>query len=125
MSASRTLVLFGSGPGIGNNVASEFVSHGFNHVILLARNETRLQDDAATVAKAGSNVKVDTIRLDLSKLDTIPAVLKKIDELAKQVDVVFFNAARIQPSEPLATSVEEIDEDFRVGPLFSFTNTFC
>ena len=35
--APRSIVVFGSGPGIGNNVAGNFAAHGFEHVILLAR----------------------------------------------------------------------------------------
>jgi short-subunit dehydrogenase len=115
MSPNRTIVVFGSGPGIGRHVAAEFASNDFNHVILLARNESRLQQDKEFVAKAGPNVKVDTLTLDLSDLQAIPPVLKKIDELASTVDVVFFNAARIQPSEVLQTPVEEIEEDFKVS----------
>jgi hypothetical protein len=43
-------------------------------------------------------------------------VLKDLDSLmqGEDVEVVFFNAARIKPSEVLGVSVEEIDEDFKV-----------
>jgi short-subunit dehydrogenase len=114
-SSSRTIVVFGSGPGIGNHVASEFVSNGFNHVILLARNENRLLEDKAAIAKTSSNVKVDTFRLDLSDLASIPSVLKKIEQVAPELDVVFFNAARIKSSGVLEVPVQEIEEDFKVG----------
>ncbi|KAH7122596.1 hypothetical protein B0J11DRAFT_437697 [Dendryphion nanum] len=116
-SASHTLVVFGSGPGIGNHVAAEFASHGFNHIILLARNEVRLQDDAAFVAKANSNVKVDTLKVDLADLDSIPSVLKKIDGITKSVDVVLFNAARIRVSKVLTAPVSELQEDFTTTNL--------
>lgn len=116
-SSSRTLLVFGSGPGIGNHVAQEFASHGFNHVILLARNETRLQEDKAFVAKAGPNIKVDTLRIDLANLDTIPSVLKQIESLTKSVDVAFFNAARVKGSQVLTSPVSEIEEDFKTTNL--------
>lgn len=117
MSSTKTIVVFGSGPGIGNHVAKEFASNGFTHVILLARNESRLQEDKAWVAEAGSHVKVDTLRLDLSDTSSIPTVLGKIDDLVggAAVDVIFFNAARVKTSEPLTTPVEEIEEDFKVS----------
>ncbi|KAF1964442.1 NAD(P)-binding protein [Bimuria novae-zelandiae CBS 107.79] len=120
MSPTRTIVAFGSGPGIGNHTVAEFVSHGFNHVILLARNEQRLEnEDAAFVSKASSNVKVDTLRLDLSDTTSIPGVLKKIDELTEgeDLEVVFFNAARINQSGVLEVAVEEIHEDFKTTTL--------
>ncbi|KAL1608140.1 hypothetical protein SLS60_003079 [Paraconiothyrium brasiliense] len=122
MSSTRAIVAFGSGPGIGNHVSAEFVSKGFSHVILLARNEQRLKnEDAAFVSKASSNVRVDTLRLDLSDLSSIPGILKKIDELTKgeELEVVFFNAARIKPSGVLEVAVEEIEEDFKVGAPYT------
>lgn len=115
MSSNRTLIVFGSGPGIGRHVAAEFAANNFTHVILLARNESRLQQDKEFVAKTSPNTKVDTLTLDLSDLQAIPPVLEKIDKLAPEIDVVFFNAARIQQSKPLQTPVEEIEEDFKVS----------
>jgi len=126
MSLTRTIVAFGSGPGIGNHTVSEFASHGFNHVILLARNEQRLKnEDASFVSKASSSVKVDTLRLDLSELSSIPETLKKIDQLTKdeELEVVFFNAARIKPSGVLEVAVEEIGEDFKVTQPFPLHKT--
>jgi hypothetical protein len=61
-------------------------------------------------------VKVDTLRIDLADLGSIPNVLKKLDSLTKgeDVEVIFFNAARIKPTEVLSATVEEIDEDTKV-----------
>lgn len=117
MSTTRTIVVFGSGPGIGNHTAAEFATRGFNHVILLARNEQRLKhEDATSVAKASPDVKVDTLRVDLSDLSSIPGVLKEIDGLlqGEDLEVVFFNAARIQPNGVLDVPFEDIHEDFKV-----------
>ena len=113
----RTLIIFGSGPGISNNVASKFASKGINHIILLARNTHRLQnEDAPSVSKSNSSVKVDTLRIDLADLGSIPDVLKELDSMTQgeDVEVIFFNAARIKPSDVLSVSVEEIEEDFKV-----------
>ncbi|KAK7184330.1 short-chain dehydrogenase reductase sdr [Paraphaeosphaeria sporulosa] len=120
MAPTRTIVTFGAGPGIGNHISAEFALHGFNHVILLSRNEQRLSaEDAPFVSKVGPNVKVDTLRLDLSDTPSIPSVLNKIDDLTQgeDLEVVFFNAARIKPSGVLDVSVEEIEEDFKVRIL--------
>ena len=117
---TRTFVLFGAGPGIGNHVASQFASKGIEHIILLSRNTDRLQnEDAPFITKTNSSTKVDTLRIDLADTKSIPDVLKQLDGMAKgeDVEVVFFNAARIKPSEVLGVSVEEIDEDFKVPSL--------
>jgi short-subunit dehydrogenase len=114
---ARTLIVFGAGPGIGDNVAAEFASKGINHIILLARNTQRLQnEDAPFISKHNSSVKVDTLRIDLSDLASIPSVLEELDSMIQgdDVEVIFFNAARIKPSEVLGVSVEEIEEDFKV-----------
>ncbi|KAF1850978.1 NAD(P)-binding protein [Cucurbitaria berberidis CBS 394.84] len=117
---TRTLIVFGSGPGIGNHTAAKFASKGIDHIILLSRNTQRLQnEDAPFVAQGSSSVKVDTLRIDLSDLDSIPGILKELDgrTQGEDVEVVFFNAARIKPSEPLGVDVKEIEEDFKTTNL--------
>ncbi|KAF2630377.1 NAD(P)-binding protein [Macroventuria anomochaeta] len=119
---SRTLLLFGAGPGIGDNVAATFASSGsIDHIVLLGRNTDRLQNEAAVfVQKAASNVKVDTLRADLSDLDSIPKVLSQLDDLTKgeDIEVVYYNAARIKPTDPvLDVDVKEIEDDLRVTVL--------
>jgi len=114
----RTIVVFGSGPGIGNHVASSFASHGFEHIILLARNAERLSEDASFVQKASSTVKVTTLRLDLADLDSITGVLKKIEGLAPELEVVFFNAAVVKSTDTaLSAPVEVLQTDFTVTNL--------
>jgi|SRR6186713_2501413 len=78
-------------------------------------NTERLSTDASFVKAASSNVKVDTIRLDLGDLSSIPGVIKQIDELAPEIEVVFFNAAVVKFTEhALSAPVEELETDFRV-----------
>ncbi|KAF2273868.1 NAD(P)-binding protein [Westerdykella ornata] len=117
MSANRTIVVFGSGPGIGSHVAAQFASQGFTHIILLARNEKRLQEDKGAVVKANPDAKVDILTVDLEDIKSIPAVLKQIDNLTTAVDVVFFNAAIIRFAEPLKAPVEELEQDFKITNL--------
>lgn len=115
-SQTRTLVLFGSGSGIGVSVGANFAAHGFDHIILLARNKERLESDKKTVAsKAKSEARVDTISVDLANQTSIKSALQQIDSLAAHIDVVFFNAARVGPSPLLEFSVEGIESDFRVS----------
>jgi|SRR5690242_1106868 len=116
---TRTLLLFGAGPGIGNHVAATLASSGgLTHVILLGRNSERLtREDAPFVLKAAPDAKVDVLRADLGDVDSIPGVLKQLDELTKgeDIEVVYYNAARIQPTDPvLDVGVREIEEDLRV-----------
>ena len=116
---TRTLLLFGAGPGIGTHVASTFASQGgIEHVVLLGRNKDRLtSDDAPFVQEAAPGVKVSIVRADLSDVDSVPKVLEEVDALTKgeDVEVVYYNAARIQPTAAaLDVGVGEIEEDLRV-----------
>lgn len=128
---TRTLILFGAGPGIGDNVAATFASKSsFDHVVLLGRNEDRLSNEAAPfVQKAASKVKVDTLRADLSDLESLPKVLSQLDNLTKgeDIEVVYYNAARIKPTDPvLDVDVKEIEEDLKVcSPCALDHTTFC
>jgi short-subunit dehydrogenase len=109
------------------NTAAKFASKGIDHIILLARNTQRLADsDAPFVRKSSPDVKVDTVSLDLANLASIPAVLKQLDDLTQgeDIEVIFFNAARIKPSEVLEVDVGEIEEDFKVT-FHSISFQFC
>lgn len=117
---ARTLIVFGAGPGIGDHTAAQFASKGIDRVVPLARNTQRLQnEDVLFVSKRNPAVKVDTLRIDLADLKSIPDVLQELDSMTdgEDVEVIFFNAARIKPSEVLGVSIEEIDDDFKVGNL--------
>jgi short-subunit dehydrogenase len=117
MSSSRSIVIFGSGPGIGRSVANEFASNGFNHVILLARNHARLHQDKIAVEKISTNVKIDTITVDLADKASLKEALSKIDLLTKEIECVFYNGARVAPSSLLEFPVEEMELDFKVCQL--------
>lgn len=118
---ARTLILFGSGPGISNSVASAFASTGISHIILLARNPQRLLDhDAPTLQRAHPSAKISTLPCNLADLPSLPNVLATLDTLTASdtVEVVFFNAARIKPTpDVLDVSVAEMEEDFKTTNL--------
>jgi hypothetical protein len=102
---------------LAQHTAAAFASKGLTHIILLSRNTQRLEnEDTPFITSAFPDINVSTLRLDLADLDSIPGVLKEVDSLTKDdnVEVVFFNAARIKPSGVLDVGVGEIEEDFKV-----------
>ncbi|TID14678.1 putative NADP(+)-dependent dehydrogenase [Venturia nashicola] len=113
MSATRTIVVFGSGPGIGRSVAQEFASNGFNYVILLARNHTRLHQDKTAIEKSCKDVKVDLLTVNLADKASLKETLAKIDLLSNDIECVFYNGARVAPSTLLEFPVEEVELDFK------------
>lgn len=114
---TKTLVVIGSGPGIGRHTASEFASRGFERVALVSRNAERLQQDASYVS-SGRNVskdlKVKTYSADVSDPEALQKTLKQVETDLGPPEVVLFNAARVEPSPLLETGYERVLEDFKV-----------
>jgi NAD(P)-dependent dehydrogenase (short-subunit alcohol dehydrogenase family) len=118
MSSPRTIVVFGSGPGIGRSVAQEFATNGFNHVILLARHHAHLHQDKMAIEKLSTNVKIDTITVNLADKASLKDAFSKINSLTKEIECVLYNGARVAPSPLLEFPVEEMELDFKVNQLY-------
>jgi NAD(P)-dependent dehydrogenase (short-subunit alcohol dehydrogenase family) len=122
-SNNRLLLVIGSGPGIGNTVASEFVSKRFDKVALIARSKDRLQQDKQTVEAAaqaaGRNVEVRTWSVDVVDTPNLLKALKEIETFG-QLDTLFYNAARVIPSQFFEHPASEIEYDFKVCTHNSF-----
>ena len=111
-------MVLGSGPGIGVSTAKVFAAQHFKTIVLISRSAERLASDKEAVVKAaGRDVSVVTFATDLTDLNQLRETFKKIETLGP-LGTVFYNAARIQPSEILTTDVAEIEEDFRVSFYF-------
>jgi NAD(P)-dependent dehydrogenase (short-subunit alcohol dehydrogenase family) len=122
-SSDRLLLIIGSGPGIGNATGSEFVSHQFDKVALIARSADRLQQDKKTIEDAAQAAKrtVDVRSWALDITDT-PALQKTLKEIGAfgQLECMFFNAARVVPSKFFEHPTSEIEYDFKVRILCLF-----
>lgn len=120
---SNAFVLFGSGPGIGLHIAARFAQNQFQDVILLSRDRSRLEKDADEVRAARPGVMVTVIACDLSKQQSVRKALSTIDQVLQDdgttLEVVCFNAARVRPTDLLATAPEEYENDFRVSSTTS------
>lgn len=128
-----TLLVIGSGPGIGVSTASLFASHGFKHIILTSRNAERLTQEAETVKKAAAGaqgeIRVDTLTLDLAgSKDSLNETFGKVDGLLKEsgseLEVVLYNGARVGPSVIGEWDVSGLEEDLRVSSSLSFCFDF-
>lgn len=112
-----TLLVVGSGPGIGRNVPKLFAARGFKQVILLSRDATRLQEDAAYVKSASKDVEVHTIPTDMSRKQSVSDALTKIEPLTEKIplQVVLYNAARVGTSKFFEFEVKGMEEDLAVS----------
>lgn len=111
------LVVFGSGPGIGRNVAAVFAERGFEKIILLSRNKTRLSQDADFVRAASAEASVEVIEYDGANMESVRAGFKEVEKIMGDVplECVLFNHARLGPSKFFDFTVEELDIDLRVS----------
>lgn len=115
--AGKTLVILGSGPGIGRAVASVFSVRGFTHVALVSRNKERLAQDEDGVLDAiqerGYSCRVKTWVCDIADLKQLNSTLKEIESFGS-LECVLFNPARVAGQPPLEETTEAIEADFRV-----------
>lgn len=114
----KTIVILGSGPGIGTSVASAFAVRGFTHIALVSRNQERLAKDEDSVLDAiqerGYSCQVKTWQCDLADFTKLKKVLQEIEGFGS-VECVLFNAARVAGEPPLKETTETIESDFRVS----------
>jgi NAD(P)-dependent dehydrogenase (short-subunit alcohol dehydrogenase family) len=115
MSNTRSIVMLGSGPGIGVSVASHFAAQGFQKIALVSRNESRLEgEDKAAVLKAAPNAEVKTYAFDLSKYAELPELLSKIEKDSGVPEVIVFNAAHLTKSPVGEYTADEVAFDLQV-----------
>jgi NAD(P)-dependent dehydrogenase (short-subunit alcohol dehydrogenase family) len=111
------LVVIGSGPGIGLATASIFASRKFDKIALVSRDAARLPKDREAVIQtakaAGRVVEVSTFSQDIRETESFRKTLEKIEELG-EISCVFFNAARVEPSDLLTYDEKEVVSDFMV-----------
>jgi NAD(P)-dependent dehydrogenase (short-subunit alcohol dehydrogenase family) len=114
---SQTLVLIGSGPGIGVSVASLFAARKFDTIALMSRSESKLSNDRSSILKAaekaGRKVDVKVFAVDI----TAPEYEKTLGEVSKLggVSCVVFNPARVGADTLFELGEEQMINDFQVG----------
>ena len=115
-STYNAILVFGSGPGIGRNVAVLFAERGFRKVILMSRNKQRLAQDGDVVRSACADVDVREITVDAADLDSVRQALESANEALGEtpLEFVLFNTARTGPSKFFDFSAEELEADLRV-----------
>jgi NAD(P)-dependent dehydrogenase (short-subunit alcohol dehydrogenase family) len=119
--SNRTLLLIGSGPGIGGAVASLFAQQYFDNIALFARNPVQLEKDRETIlasaASINRSVTVQARQVDIGDLRRLEEALAQVAQLG-DLECVYFNAARVAPSPFFEFPISAMEEDFRVLSTF-------
>ncbi|KAL4747561.1 hypothetical protein BDW72DRAFT_209507 [Aspergillus terricola var. indicus] len=120
MPTSRTLLVLGSGPGIGVAVASRFAQEHFDCVAIFARTGSQLQLDQdaihTAVQKVGREVVVKAWQVDISNIDQLKAALKQVESFGT-IECVYFNPARVGGSNFFDFPTEEMISDFQISVI--------
>lgn len=111
----KTLVVVGIGPGIGRSVTSLFTSKRYHNVALIARRAEQLEVERKALQETiGTHVNIKTYVIDVVDTDALTKALDDSDATLGKPECVFYNAARVLPSQLLSHDVKEIDYDFKV-----------
>lgn len=114
--SNKTLVVIGAGPGIGRSVTSLFASKRYSNVALIARRAEQLEIETKALEEAvGTQVRIKTYTVDVIDTDALAKALDDSDATLGKPECVFYNAARVLPSQLLSHDVKEIEYDFKVG----------
>lgn len=90
----KTLIVIGSGPGLGNAVAKEFASHDFR-VVLVSRNQQHL--DSYKKEFETESIEVYTKVADAARPETLTAAIHEVVAELGTPDVLVYNVAITEP----------------------------
>ncbi|KAF2718889.1 putative short-chain dehydrogenase [Polychaeton citri CBS 116435] len=108
---SQVILIFGSGPNVGQHVARAFAAKGYK-IALVSRNPKE-QDSANQV----------NIASDLSDPDAVIDAFTKVKSLLGLPSVVVYNAAAAtqnEPKHPLSLSLTDFTRDLNVNTVSAF-----
>jgi len=113
---SRTAVVAGVGPGLGESLARKFATEGCK-VVLLARSADYIDDLADDLPDAGTGLAIQT---DLTEPDQIRDAFEQIRAEFGGIDVLVNHASAGSWNGLLDASVEDVDRAWAVNGRGAF-----
>jgi NAD(P)-dependent dehydrogenase (short-subunit alcohol dehydrogenase family) len=102
----KVAVITGGNSGIGLATAKRFVQEGA-YVFITGRRQAELDKAVSSIAK-----NVTAVQGDVSKLDDLDRLYETVRKAKGHVDIVFANAAVVDPSSLAESTPEKFDRDF-------------
>ncbi|PXX61116.1 short subunit dehydrogenase [Nocardia tenerifensis] len=87
---SKSIAIFGAGPGLGQAVAHRYAQSGYE-VVLVARRREPLERLAEELAAEGATTHVVTA--DLADTEAVPALAEQVRSLVGELDAFYYGAA--------------------------------
>jgi short-subunit dehydrogenase len=106
--AKGTALITGGSRGIGNAIAEELASMGYN-LLLTSKNSARIKKAAAEISKK-YKVKVDSFPCDISKTKEIDSLYKFCISKHTNLDILVNNAGIWTPAATENSSIQDYDE---------------
>lgn len=123
MTSGKTLLVVGSGPGIGRAVASIFASKRYTNIVLLARRLESLKQEQVAIETVTPGINVKTYAVDVTDSVAVGEALDDADAALGKPECIFYNAARVLPSSFFDHDVQDIEYDFKVASHFLPSST--
>jgi len=118
--SGKTALVTGANSGVGYEIALALYKKGA-HVILAARDESKLTEAMDKIAKAGGTGTLEIGVLDLSSLRQVAEFAVKIKDSHTRLDLLVNNAGVMTPPE--STTAEGFELQFGVNYLGHFALT--
>ncbi len=103
----RIVVVTGASSGLGLQMSEGYAKQGAN-VVLLARREERVKENAAKLAET-YGIKAIGVKCDITNLESVQAAVQATLDAFGRVDVVVNNAGSAQCSNAEDTSDDEFE----------------
>ncbi|WP_283402481.1 SDR family NAD(P)-dependent oxidoreductase [Halorubrum sp. DM2] len=113
---SRTAVIAGVGPGLGESLARRFAAEGCQ-VALFARSTDYIEELADDLPESGEGLAVTT---DLTDVESIEAGFDTVRDAFGPVDILVNHASAASWTGLMDTSVEEFEEAWAVNGRGAF-----
>ena len=114
----KTVVIAGASRGLGLELARGFAKEGA-HVVLLARNQSKLADVARELESTGASISM--LGCDVTKQDEVQLSMASIIRELTTIDVLLNNAGTIQVGPVEHMSLDDFADAMAVhfwGPLY-------
>lgn len=118
--STKTILITGATDGIGLGAATSFAELG-HHVIMLGRNQQKLDKQQQALQERFSDAKISTVLADLSDLRSLATTIEdKIKKLG-HIDVLVNNAGVFKVKDPM--TLDLLDVRFVVNTIAPYLLT--
>ncbi len=110
--SNPVLLVVAAGPGVSGSVAKRFAAEGYD-IALVGLDEEALTQLASELEPLG--VSVGWATADVAEPEALTAAVRRLGEHTGRIDVLHFNPSAYREKSPLTLTLDELDQDVRLG----------